>query len=167
MVIGRRHLDKIHPDQVQRLEPADKFQPLPAGQPAHHGRAGAGSKGRVQPVNIKGQIDRRITCPRAHNIQCRINTMAMHPRAGQDFKAMVAVIIGAQPDLCGAADIDNTFGGSTGEHRAMVKAGTIIRPGITMCIKLYQRQRAMPLRMRLQQRIGNRMIATEAEHHRT
>ena len=31
MVIGRRHLDKIHPDQVQRLESADKFQPLPAG----------------------------------------------------------------------------------------------------------------------------------------
>ena len=100
MVIGRGNLDQIHPNQIQRFKSADEFQPLPAGQPPNHRRAGTGGKGRVQPVNIKRQIDRRITGPLTHHVQRGINAMTMHPGAGQNFKPVITVIIGAQPDLC-------------------------------------------------------------------
>ena len=53
MVIGWRNFHKVHPDEVQRIKTANKFQALPAGQPADHGGAGAGGKSRVQPGNIK------------------------------------------------------------------------------------------------------------------
>ena len=80
---------------------------------------------------------------------------------------MVAVIIGAKPDLGGARHIDDALGGGAGKHGAMVEPCAVIRPGVTMGVELHQRQRAMLFRMRPEQRIGHRMITAKAEHHGT
>ena len=64
MVEGRRHLDHIHADEVEPAEPADQLQRLPAREPARHRGAGSRREGRIEPVDVEGEIDRRVPCPR-------------------------------------------------------------------------------------------------------
>ena len=62
-------------------------------------RSGAGRKGRIKTIDIKRQISWRITNAFTHNLNRCINAIAVHPRASQDFKAVITVIISAKPDL--------------------------------------------------------------------
>ena len=60
MVIGGRHLHHIHADQIDPGEPAQDRKRLPGEEPADDRRARARRAGRVQPVDIEGQINRAV-----------------------------------------------------------------------------------------------------------
>ena len=75
------------PTRSQPGEPAHQLQRLPAREPARHRRAGARREGRVEPVDVEGEIDRRVAGARAHHLERRGDAVAVRSRAPSGSRA--------------------------------------------------------------------------------
>ncbi len=65
-VVLRRHLHQIATDHVDPRQPAQQRQRLARRQPAHFRRSRARREGRIERVDVEGDIDRA----RAHDLPC-------------------------------------------------------------------------------------------------
>ena len=54
MVVGRRNLDEIGPNQVEGAKAAQHHEGLARGGSAGDGGAGARRKGRIEAINVEG-----------------------------------------------------------------------------------------------------------------
>ena len=70
-VVGRRDFDQIAADQVQALQATDDLEGLPGGETSDLGRAGAWREGRIEAVDIIGEIGRMIPYAAAHLVHQR------------------------------------------------------------------------------------------------
>jgi hypothetical protein len=64
-VVLRRHLDEVAADDVDAREAAQDRLGLARGQAADLGRAGARREGRVERVDVEGEVDRPVADHRA------------------------------------------------------------------------------------------------------
>src|SRR5699024_270218 len=95
MIIGRCDLDHIESDKIETLQAAQNAKRLSAGKPAHHRRPGARRIGRVQTVDIEGQVDLSIADSLPDPGDHGVDTMPMDPGSVQDRKAVALVVMGA------------------------------------------------------------------------
>ena len=66
MVIGRCHLDHVGGDDVEAVEHPQHEQQFTARQTTDFRSAGARSKGRIQHVDVDGQVDGEVSDPVLH-----------------------------------------------------------------------------------------------------
>ena len=74
------------PTRSSPREAAHQLQRLPAREPARHRRAGPGREGRIEPVDVEREIDRRVARPRADHLERRRDAVAVQPGRGQDLE---------------------------------------------------------------------------------
>ena len=154
------------PTRSSAAEPAHQLQRLPAREPARHRRPGARREGGVEPVDVEGEIDRRVPGPRADHLERRGDAVAVQPGRGQDLEAQVLVVEGADADLRRAARVDQPLADRPAHHRAVVDPARIVRPEVAVRVDLDQRQRPVPRGVRPQQRPGDEMVAAERQQLR-
>ena len=167
VVERRRDLDEVHADEVEPAEPAHQLQRLPAREPARHRRAGARREGRVEPVDVEGEIDRRVARPRRGSPRAPRRCRCGAPRARSGSRAPRRTSWKVRmPTWVERA-------GSTSPSRIArpiivpwsMPPG-IVGPEVAVGVELDQRQRPVLRGMRPQQRPGDEMVAAERQQLR-
>ncbi len=167
-IVGRRHLDHIHPHQIDPGKPAQDREGLRAGKPAGHGRAGAGREGRIEAVDIEAEITARIAHDPAHLLGHRGRPRRMHRGCVDDVHAKRIGIGGANADLNRTRRLYQPLLHRLVEHGAVIDpAHVVIGPGIGVGIELDQRKGAVFRRMGPQDGEGDVMIPPKAQRRRT
>ena len=87
----------------------------------------------------------------------------MHVVRGKHLDAAILRRVRADADLDGAVGIDDALAHGAADERAVRQLLSVVAPGVLMRVELHQRQRPVFLRMRLQERPGDEMVAAERE----
>ncbi len=99
MIIGRRDLHHIRPDNIHRTEPTHDRQRLPRRQSARHRRARAWRECRIEAIDIKRQIRGTLAHDRDNALDRRARAMIMNPCRIQNVHPEEIVIPGADANL--------------------------------------------------------------------
>ena len=91
--------------------------------------------------------------------------MAVDPWRGQHLDADVDIVVGAQADLNAVFDVEQALVDRREEHGAVVER-TAALPRVAVRVELQQRHRPVLLRVGLDQRIGDEVIAAKSQHRR-
>src|SRR5690606_21085603 len=110
-------LDQVTTDQVQALAAADDLHRLDGGQAADFRGAGAGRPGRVDAVDIEGQVYRTATDLLAYLGHQRLQRLVPALFGLYHAKALLAapveifggIALGAQTDLHHALAVEQAF----------------------------------------------------------
>ncbi len=168
MVVGRRDLDHIHPDEIEALHRPQDRQRLVARQPAGHRRARARRGRGIEAIDIEGQIGR----PRADHSPDRLGNLGrrhgMDPVGMKDGHSMrpLAVEAGADADLDRALRVDHALAHRIVEHAAMVDPAALVLFDVAMRVELHQRERPVFRGMGLERGIGTEMVAPQHQGRR-
>ena len=88
MVIGRRYLHDIHPDDIKALEPSKNLQCRIAGKAAGHRRSRTRGKGWIQTVNIECQIGFSTPDPLSNCLDRTDPTLVIYPISIENRKTV-------------------------------------------------------------------------------
>ena len=131
--------------------------------PNPDGRAGAGRKGRIQPVDVEAEIDRTPRHPRLELGGNGFGSAGMNLGGIVDMDAEIVLDDGSDADMGRMRHVDQPLPDGGVTERAVVDPGrVVIGPGVGMGIDLDQRERPVFRRMRAQDRQRDGMIPPPA-----
>ncbi len=134
-------------------EAADDGLGLPGGKAADFRRPGAGSEGRVQAVDVIGEVGRPVAAHNRDGALCDgSHAQFVHLLGGEDGNALVdrpipdiALDRGADADLDHPARIDQPLGDGVVEDRAMtIDLAEIVIPGVGVRVEMNEAERLGP-----------------------
>lgn len=176
MVVGRRDLDHVRSDDVQRVEHPQHEQQLTARQPADLRRAGTRCEGRIQDVDVDGQVDREIPDPLLDLLGRGLCTDTVNVAAADHLEPEVSVLleIDGVIDRTPGTDVDGVvldeqalLEGPT-EDRAVGDRGVELGvPGVKVGVEVDQRHRTVLGDRGPQQRQGDRVVAADTDQPTT
>src|SRR5690606_18478544 len=87
------HLHDVGTDDVHSTQAAEDLEQFAAGDAAGFGGSGAGCVGRVQHVNVHGNIQRQVPDPVAQLVHDLTHSLVVDIRAGDDAEAEALIIL--------------------------------------------------------------------------
>ena len=146
MIIGRRHFDDVAADEIDRAETAQDGQRLAARQAAGDRRAGARRKGRVEAIDVEGEIGLGLADPRLDALDDAADAERVDIEGADHGDAAILRRL-----RCGCRSGSSGPGRSglrarPGRRSAMIDAVAAVGPGVLVRVELDQRERAMDRR---------------------
>ena len=169
---GRRNLDHVGADEIEAAEAAHELERLARGQAADLRRAGAGREGRVDGVDVEGEVGRAIADDAARLGDGVGNPLLGHLLHVDDADALVerpVALVGgihrsANADLHHALRIEDAVLDRAAEGRAVgeLLAAEIVVARVGMSIHMDHAERTL-LPERAQDRIGDDVVAADRQ----
>src|SRR5688572_4781618 len=127
------------------------------GKAARHRGAGSRRKGRIEAIDVEGEIDGTITEYALHLGGDLIKGHRVYPIGIKNIHAVgaLAMIGGANAELKRAARLNQAIADGIVEHGAVIDAPSLIRLDIAMGVEMKERQGPIFFGMGFEQRIGN------------
>ena len=163
MIIGRRHFYDIAPDKIEGAEGPEDGEGLPAGKAAGDRRSRPRRKGRVEAIDVKGEIGLGVADQFKDTLRTSSMPSASTSRTLKMVRPAVSGACGADADLHRPHGIDEAFAHRPADEGAVVDPAAIIGPGVLVCVELNQCQWSVFGGVRFEERIGDEMIAAERE----
>ena len=173
-VVRGRDLDDVGAGEPSSRtgQPGQEREQLARRQPARLGRPGARGEGRVEHVDVEGDVGRRAEPLRGQLEGTRRSPASSNSRASRCREAELAVLVQRRMRCRAApqADLQRPPGSMIPSSTARRKIVPLVIapaevgvPGVRVGVELEQRERAVGRRRRAQQRQGDRVVAAEAE----
>ena len=163
MVVGRGHFDHIGATDIQRLQPLQYRENFRARRPAGDRRAGAGRKGRVQAIDVEGEVGGRALRMFNNRLGNRRRRHVLDLMAIDDAHAAIVRRMGADADLNRFRRVDDAVAHGAADEGAMVDALAVVEPGVLMGVELHHGQRPVLGGMGFQERPGDEMVAAKRQ----
>src|SRR5690606_15446392 len=164
------HLDDVRRDQVAGRRAAQDLQQLAGGHAARLGRAGAGGVRRVEAVDVDGDVQRAVADALAELVGDLVGAAPVDVGGGDDAEAHLLVVGEVLLAVQRAADADVGQGGGVedallygpAERGAVGVLGAEVGvPGVQVRVEVEQRDRAVLLGDRAQQRQRDGVVAAQ------
>jgi hypothetical protein len=172
VVVRRRHLDDVRPDDLQAGERPEHAEQLTGGHSARLRRAGARRVRRVEHVDVDRDVDRHVTEPLPHPPHDAghadfLDLDAMHrveAEPGGVGKVPAVVQRPSNADVHGVPLVDQPLLGGPAERRAVrVRLAEIGVPRVEVGVEVQHRDRPVPLGHDPEKRQRNGVVAAERQ----
>ena len=152
-IVLRRDLDDVAADDVEALQAAQDFQHFARGQPADFRRAGARREGRVEAVDVEGEVGRPVADDLSRLLDDGRDAQAGHflgvDHGHAGLVGELPQIFGraANADLDGARRVEHAVEHRVAERPAMVELGQVVgAAGVAMRVDVDHADRAASCR---------------------
>src|SRR5215207_2594781 len=166
LVVGRRYLDQIHPDEIYLLKIAEDRQGLMGRESPRHGGASARREGWIKTIDVEGQIS-GIAANRRSNLAGDLTGSGGVDAIGVNDVHPVgafALIGGADAKLDRSAGVDQAVADGIVEHGSMINAAAGIGLDVAMGVEMDKRQRTVFGGMSPEKGIRDEMVAAQGNN---